>query len=351
MAKEIPVYLFVGFLESGKTKFIQETFEDPNFDSGDKTLLLICEEGEEEYNPKKFAFPGVTVKVIEDKAEMNPQNLAKLEKESGAGRVVIEYNGMWLLQELADALPENWLVYQCIATADGTTALTYARDNSMRSLLLDKIARKAVVNMAGQGKVPQNDQAGQTQRGADGGRGNGQGQRHAHNDGYQNAHDQRSLFGGPHDQGAHLTCGSANGCGDQHGKAHAGKNGHQRGHEDVHAGLLAHGLAQLGSHDGNDEHGQRAACAAQSIGRVAYGNQAEQHQRRAVQRPANGAGHGRAAHGRGVAAKVYQHVKAGLLAQRLDDGADQQAGKQALRHGTQRFNEIALRGDDDILAF
>ena len=104
MAKEIPVYLFVGFLESGKTKFIQETFEDPNFDSGDKTLLLICEEGEEEYNPKKFAFPGVTVKVLEDKAELNPQNLLKLEKESGAGRVVIEYNGMWLLQDLADAL-------------------------------------------------------------------------------------------------------------------------------------------------------------------------------------------------------------------------------------------------------
>ena len=105
-----------------------------------ETLLLICEEGEEEYNEKKFAFPGVTVKVIEDKAELNPQNLLKLEKESGAGRVVIEYNGMWLLQDLAEALPESWIVYQCIATADGTTALTYARDNSMRSLLLDKIA-------------------------------------------------------------------------------------------------------------------------------------------------------------------------------------------------------------------
>ena len=83
MAKEIPVYLFVGFLESGKTKFIQETFEDPNFDSGDKTLLLICEEGEEEYNEKKFAFPGVTVKVLEDKSELNPQNLAKLGKKNG----------------------------------------------------------------------------------------------------------------------------------------------------------------------------------------------------------------------------------------------------------------------------
>ena len=145
MANEIPVYLFVGFLESGKTKFIQETFEDPNFDSGDKTLLLVCEEGEEEYNEKKFAFPGVTLKVLEDKAELNPQNLARLEKESGAGRVVIEYNGMWLLQDLAEALPESWIVYQCIATADGTTALTYARDNSMRSLLLDKIARSELI--------------------------------------------------------------------------------------------------------------------------------------------------------------------------------------------------------------
>ena len=45
MPKQIPVYLFVGQLESGKTKFIQETMEDPNFDSGDKTLLLVCEEG------------------------------------------------------------------------------------------------------------------------------------------------------------------------------------------------------------------------------------------------------------------------------------------------------------------
>ena len=59
MANEIPVYLFVGFLESGKTKFIQETFEDPNFDSGDKTLLLVCEEGEEEYEKK--ALDNVTV--------------------------------------------------------------------------------------------------------------------------------------------------------------------------------------------------------------------------------------------------------------------------------------------------
>ena len=109
MPKQIPVYLFVGQLESGKTKFIQETMEDPNFDSGDKTLLLVCEEGEIEYDPKKFAFGGVHVAQIEDKSELTQENLTALEKKSGCGRVIIEYNGMWLVQELYDAMPDNWL--------------------------------------------------------------------------------------------------------------------------------------------------------------------------------------------------------------------------------------------------
>ena len=137
MANEIPVYLFVGFLESGKTKFIQETFEDPNFDSGDKTLLLVCEEGEEEYNQKKFAFPGVTLYNLEDKAELNPQNLAKLAKEADAGRVVIEYNGMWMLDSLYQNLPDNWAVYQEFMFADASTFLNY--NANMRSLMVDKL--------------------------------------------------------------------------------------------------------------------------------------------------------------------------------------------------------------------
>ena len=138
MANEIPVYLFVGFLESGKTKFIQETFEDPNFDSGDKTLLLVCEEGEEEYNEKKFAFPGVTLKVLEDKAELNPQNLARLEKESGAGRVVIEYNGMWSMERLyREVLPANWVLYQVMTFVDANTFETYAKN--MGQIMMEKI--------------------------------------------------------------------------------------------------------------------------------------------------------------------------------------------------------------------
>lgn len=52
MAIEIPVYLFTGFLEAGKTRFIQETLEDARFNAGERTLLLLCEEGEEEYAPR-----------------------------------------------------------------------------------------------------------------------------------------------------------------------------------------------------------------------------------------------------------------------------------------------------------
>ena len=45
----VPVYLFTGFLESGKTSLIKETLLDPGFNDGEKTLLLACEEGFEEY--------------------------------------------------------------------------------------------------------------------------------------------------------------------------------------------------------------------------------------------------------------------------------------------------------------
>lgn len=145
---EIPVYLFLGFLEGGKTTFIQETMEDPGFDSGDKTLLLVCEEGEEEYNTERFAFGGVQIEVLEDKDQLNPEYLTSLVKKTGAGRVVLEYNGMWLVNDLQEALPDNWVVYQSIAVADGSTFLSYYQN--MRQLVLDKLAYSEllVVNRA-----------------------------------------------------------------------------------------------------------------------------------------------------------------------------------------------------------
>lgn len=135
--EDIPVYLFVGFLESGKTKFIQETLEDERFNNGEKTLLLLCEEGEEEYDLSKYPRQCVTMHVIEDKADFNEDNLRKILKESGATRVVLEYNGMWTIQEMFDALPMEWAVYQAMCFVDSNTFLSY--NANMRGLVVDKV--------------------------------------------------------------------------------------------------------------------------------------------------------------------------------------------------------------------
>ena len=98
----IPVFLFLGFLEAGKTRFLQETLEDRRFNSGEKTLILSFEEGIEELDFTRFPNKGknLTMKVIDDKSEMNVPNLARIAYESRAEKIVIEYNGMWQISEL-----------------------------------------------------------------------------------------------------------------------------------------------------------------------------------------------------------------------------------------------------------
>ena len=135
--KEMPVYLFTGFLESGKTKFIQETLEDKRFCNKEKTLLLVCEEGEEEYAPEQFATDTVVIHVLEGQEQLTTENLTKWAQETKADRVVIEYNGMWLLDALYAAMPEGWVVYQEFMFADAGTFLSY--NGNMRQLVYDKL--------------------------------------------------------------------------------------------------------------------------------------------------------------------------------------------------------------------
>ncbi len=134
---DIPVYLFVGFLEGGKTKFIQETLEDKRFNNGEKTLLLLCEEGEEEYDPSRFPSKNVFQYVIEEQEDFNEDNLKKILKECGATRVVLEYNGMWTINDLFENLPVEWAVYQAMCFVDSNTFLNY--NANMRSLVVDKL--------------------------------------------------------------------------------------------------------------------------------------------------------------------------------------------------------------------
>ena len=137
MMEDIPVYLFTGFLDAGKTKFIQETLEDERFNNGENTLLLICEEGEEEYDPSTFSGPNVFIELIDDQSELTPTNLERLQRKHAAERVVIEYNGMWMLDDLYQNMPDSWMVYQEFMFADSQTFLMY--DANMRGLVVDKL--------------------------------------------------------------------------------------------------------------------------------------------------------------------------------------------------------------------
>lgn len=140
--KDIPLYLFTGFLDSGKTKFIQETLEDERFNDGEKTLLLLCEEGEEEYDLGRMPGDNVVVRSIE-KEELTRANLQSLIKETKADRIVVEYNGMWLLKELFDAMPRECVISQELCFCDANTALAY--NANMRQLMYDKLSTAEMI--------------------------------------------------------------------------------------------------------------------------------------------------------------------------------------------------------------
>ncbi len=135
--QDVSVFLFLGFLESGKPKFIQETLEDARMENGERTLLLICEEGPEEYDKSKFRVKNVAVETIEDKEHLNEFTLNYLTKKYRTQRVVVEYNGTWMLQDFFDAMPESWVINQMMTFFDANTFLSY--NQNMRQLVYDKI--------------------------------------------------------------------------------------------------------------------------------------------------------------------------------------------------------------------
>lgn len=140
---ETAVYLFTGFLEAGKTKFIAETMRDPNFnDSARKYLIITCEEGEEELLPSDLA-ENVSIASFDDVQRITPDRLSAMQKRAGADIVIVEYNGMWTLDSFYNALPESWMVYQEVFIADSSTILSY--NANMRQLVVDKLTSAEMV--------------------------------------------------------------------------------------------------------------------------------------------------------------------------------------------------------------
>ena len=125
-----PVYIINGFLESGKTEFISYTLSQPYFQTMGKTLLILCEEGEIEYDEEILKKSNTVVELIDEEEQMTPANMIELEKKHKPERIIIEYNGMWNFKNLK--LPWHWKVEQQITTINAATFQNYY--TNMRSL-------------------------------------------------------------------------------------------------------------------------------------------------------------------------------------------------------------------------
>ncbi len=142
-SKAIPVYLFLGFLEAGKTQFIQETISNKRFGLDENILLVTCEEGIEEYDLSQFGGKSIKLHTIEDKSELDEQLLLKLSDECDADKILIEYNGMWHLTDLLLNKPANWKIFQTVFIAEASTFQSYTQN--LGSLVIDKVNVSDVV--------------------------------------------------------------------------------------------------------------------------------------------------------------------------------------------------------------
>lgn len=140
----VPIYLIAGFLESGKTTFLRFTLEQEYFRIDGKTLLILCEEGEEEYDRKSLARYNTVVEVIPSREELTTERLTSMQLKHQPERVVMEYNGMWLVSDLENMeLPAGWEFEQRIVCADAGTFQVYMQN--LKSVFMDMVRNADMV--------------------------------------------------------------------------------------------------------------------------------------------------------------------------------------------------------------
>ena len=141
---KVPIYLITGFLESGKTTFLNFTLQQDYFRIKGKTLLILCEEGEEEYNRAELAKRNIVMEVIDSEEDFTPARLQTLEILHQPERVAIEYNGMWLVSKFEQMeLPAGWGIEQEITCVDASTYQVYMAN--MKSLFMDMVRNTDMV--------------------------------------------------------------------------------------------------------------------------------------------------------------------------------------------------------------
>ena len=140
----IPVFIVTGFLDSGKTTLVKETLMEQEWIEPGLTLLLCCEEGEEEYEKKYLEEKQILLLNIEEPEQLTPEFFKNCEKNYRPTQVVIEYNGMWKLEELLNKrYPRNWELQGVYSTVNGTTLDMYLKN--MRNVLMEQLTESGLI--------------------------------------------------------------------------------------------------------------------------------------------------------------------------------------------------------------
>ena len=144
MAKDIPVYLFTGFMDSGKTSLVEETLFENSFGDGAKGLIIMCEDGDREYNTEKLATVNFQVAEIASEEEFTEDKLKELMVTYDPEQVFLEYNGTWEMAKLLEMnLPVGWTIVQSLCTIDSTTFEMYL--GNMRAMMQEQFFQADVV--------------------------------------------------------------------------------------------------------------------------------------------------------------------------------------------------------------
>lgn len=140
----VVVYLMSGFLESGKTSFLKETIGKQYFEIDGTTVLILCEEGGEEYEPELLKRAKAELVTVEDPEELTLEFLQEIEETYHPERVIFECNGMQPLSSMeALEMPEGWGLIQEITTVDASTFDLYIAN--MKSLFVEMVRNADMV--------------------------------------------------------------------------------------------------------------------------------------------------------------------------------------------------------------
>ena len=141
---EIPVYLFTGFMDSGKTSLIKDTLFEQGFAKEGKSLVICCEDGDAEFTDEELEKNNVKLVMVDSEADFTEDFLKKVNTEYQPEQVFLEYNGTWQMGTLMDMeLPKYWMIVQQLATVDATTFDMYLAN--MRTMIMEQLFSADVV--------------------------------------------------------------------------------------------------------------------------------------------------------------------------------------------------------------